>query len=345
MEAVFFLTLRQKIVMIKLYFPSKRLNLVESLMAEYFDYDPSMLLDEKRICLRNNEISDTTYNKAEKKTIIDFETPFKEHEELFFRVSVPYKEALHEYFSNYFQLQDTIEQEVITEDDKVLLCLEYMSYIYYKEKENLFSNTSVVYDLDLEYDIALQNKIYPEILSLYKMILESKNKRNRDSKVTITYKQTKLDINAHSWFLDDMEKYFADRFPNLTLDEINEILPQYKGKAGRKFGDYIVTVMIWGTYHLAKNHLSIFKNSNVKISNKICEFIISYLKYLGVDVSELKLYDPPAIRGILKEMMKRNFTPKWNLPWRNYFSIIEEKQPETLEERLNQPLRRYNIYT
>ena len=325
----------------KFLISSERLQLVEPLMEKYFDYHPTMLCDEKRLCLQNNDISDFTMNNDEKTVIIDYEEPFKEHKELMFLVSTPYKKAIHEQFSDYFHTQDNDEEEVITEDDKVWFSLEYMSYIYYKEKELMFYNSSIVGDLDIEYEIVLQHKIYPEILSLYKMILESKGKKNRSSKVTITHIQGKLDINQCSWFLDDMEKYFADRFPTLTLDKINEILPQYKGKAGNTFKDRIVANIIWGTYHLVKNHHSKFKDSKVKISNEMIEFIHGYLKYLGI------YKDIEFINNDLKGMMKkkRNFVPKWDLLWRNSFTGIEEKQPETLEEIFNQPFHRYNIYT
>jgi len=322
----------------KFLISSERLQLVEPLMEKYFDYHPTMLCDEKRLCLQNNDISDFTMSDDEKTVIIDYEEPFKEHKELMFPVSTPYKKAIHEQFSDYFHTQDNDEEEVITEDDKVWFSLEYMSYIYYKEKELMFYNSSIVGDLDIEYEIVLQHKIYPEILSLYKMILESKGKKNRSSKVTITHIQGKLDINQCSWFIDDMEKYFADRFPDLTLEEIDNILFQHKGKSGRKFTNPTITIMMWGTYHLAKNHLSKFKESKVKISSDMCKFIYTYLNYLEEDIN-IAEYE---IREYLKDMMKRNYTPKWNLPWRNVFTNIE-KQPQTLEE-LNQP-QRYDIHS
>ena len=331
--------------MIKLYFPSKRLNLVESLMAEYFNYDPAMLLDEKRICLRDNDISDTTYNEAENKCIIDFETPFKEHEELFFRVSVPYKEKLHEYFSNYFQLQDTIEEEVITEDDKVLLCLEYMSYIYYKEKENLFYYSCVEIDLNISYEYILHKKIYPEILSLYKLILETKQneKKGRHSEVSIIFRGISKDVNVNTfgWFLNDMEQYFADRFPDLTLDKINQILSKYDGKAGRPLDDQIISNIIWGVYKLLRNHHSKFKHAKDDINKELCCFIIDYLHYIGVDKENTLNYDEYKKIGDRLKRMKNNFKPKWILPWQRTSSEIEEKQPEKLEDRV---LQRYPIH-
>ena len=171
------------------------------------------------------------------------------------------------------------------------------------------------------------------------MILESKTKKNRSAKLTITYKQNKIDINSCAWFIDDMEKYFKDRFPDLTLENINQLLPDNKGKAGRKFNNRITNNLIWGTYQLLRNHHSKFKNSRKQISEEICQFIIDYLDYLEIP-NDLILVN---IKDWLKDMIKRGYTPQWNLLWKNAFSSVTEKQPEDIFERLDQPLR-YDIY-
>jgi hypothetical protein len=203
----------------------------------------------------------------------------------------------------------------------------------------MFNDSSLITDLDIEYKSVLQSKIYPEILSLYKLILESKTKKNRSAKVTITYKQDKIDINSCAWFLDDMEKYFKDRFPDLTLEKINQLLPDNKNKAGRKFNNRITNNLIWGTYQLLYNHHSKFKNSKTRISEEICQFIIDYLDYLEIP-HDLILVN---VRDWLKDMIKRGYTPQWDLAWRNAFSNIQEKQPENFTEMINQPLRRYDL--
>jgi len=270
---------------------------------------------------------------------VDFDESFREHKDLYFTVSIPYHEMINEKFSDYFIVQDDDEEETITYDDIVFLCLTFMSYIYHKETKGLFNNSCIITDLDIEYEIVLHNQIYPEMLSLYRMILESKTKKNRGAKVTITYKQDKIDINTCAWFLDDLEKYFKDRFPDLTLEKINQLLPDNKGKAGRKFNNRIINNLIWGTYQLLYNHHSKFKNSKTRISEEICQFIIDYLDCLDIP-HDLILVN---VRDWLKDMIKRGYTPQWDLIWRNAFSNIQEKQPENLIERLNQPLRRYDL--
>ncbi|WP_245872035.1 relaxase/mobilization nuclease domain-containing protein [Dysgonomonas massiliensis] len=113
-----------------------------------------------------------------------------------------------------------------------------MAYIYFLQKSGSFNHSFIVEALGLEYQSALHNEIYPEMLSLYRMILESKKYKNKGGKITLTNNFHQIDINSHAWFLDDMEKYFKDRFPDLTLEKINELLPK-PNKAGRKAKDIL----------------------------------------------------------------------------------------------------------
>ena len=321
--------------MANIYITSERLQLAEPFMEKYYDYHSSMLIDEIRHCVENSGID---YMKRTNGIItVDFDKSFREYKDLTFLVTTPNKEEIHEHFSNYFSIQGDGEEETFTDDDIVLLCLNYMSYIYHKESKGLFNHSCIITDLDIEYEIVLHNEIYPEMLSLYRMILESKTKKNRDAKVSIIYKQDKIDVNTAAWFLDDLEKYFKDRFPDLTLEKINQLLPDNKGKAGRKFNNRTTNNIIWGTYQLLRKHHSQFINSKTRISKEICRFIIDYLDYLKIP-HDLILVN---VRDWLKDMIKRGYTPQWDLIWRNTFSNIQEKQPENLLDKINQPLRRY----
>lgn len=322
-----------------IYIKSEHLYLTEPLMAKYYDFHSTMFIDEIKQCVENSGID---YKKRIDGVLtVDYDQTFRENKELGFNITSPYKEAIYEQFKDYFIVleEGSEEEEVITEDDLVMLSLIFMSYVYQKEIKGLFQQSFIIDALDIEYDSILQKHIYPEMLSLYKIILESKTKKHRGTKLTITYKQDKIDINSCAWFLDDMEKYFKERFPDLTLEDINQLLPEKKGKAGRKFNNRITNNLIWGTYQLLYNHHSRFKNSKIRISEEICQFIIDYLDYLNIP-HDLILVN---VRDWLKDMLKRGYTPRWDLPWRNTFSNIQEKQPETFEEQLNTPLRRYNI--
>lgn len=318
---------------------SEYLQLAEPLMTKYYDFNSSMLYDEIRHCVENSGID---YKKRINGILtVDFDLSFRENKYLTIITTVPYKKTITEEFSSYFTIleDDSTEKETITDDDIVYMCLIIISYIYHKHTQNQFNRSCLVTDLDLEYESILHNRIYPEMLSLYKIILESKTKKNRGSKITVTYKQDKIDINSCAWFLDDIEKYFKDRFPDLTLEKINELLPDNKGKAGRKFNNRITNNLIWGTYQLLYNHHSRFKNSKTRISEEICQFIIDYLDCLEVP-HDLILVN---VRDWLKDMLKRGYTPQWDLPWRNAFSNIKEKQPENLSDKITNPLHKYDL--
>ena len=324
--------------MAKILITPERLQLAEPLMAKYFDYDPTMLFDEKFYCTQVNKIDCTYRNDNSEYLTVDCVRAFYEHKELKLKVTTPYKKENLKHLKDDFQLLSDIEKEAFTDDDVVMLCLEYMSYVYHKTSKNHFNNSVLIEMLDLDYDMALHNTIYPEMLSLYRMILESEEKGYRKAKVTISCEDEKIEINSHAWFIDDMKKYFAERFPAMTKEKINEIMPRFKGKAGRKSQIRNMMNIIWGTYHLLRKHHSRFKRTKVKISNEICDFITDYLYYMNIEFDNIIKSD---VRVTLKDMLKRNYTPKWNIIWRNVFYDIEEKQPENIFDRL---VRKYDIY-
>lgn len=318
------------------YIKSQHLQLVEPLMQKYYDFHSSMFIDEIQKGIENSNIDYITFESGI--PTANYLKTFYENPRLALtNKDYPYIDIA-EKFPKYFDFESK-EEEIKEEDAKAYLCLTYIRYIYYKEKEGLFQKSVLIEALNLEYQSTLHTKIYPEMLSLYRMILESKKYKKRGDKLTITYKQDKIDINTSAWFLDDMETYFKNRFPNLTLEDINELLPPPNKKGGRKFTDRTINNIIWGTYQLLYNHHSQFKNSNVKISKELCDFIIQYLNYLNIEHD----YVDTDIKDKLKDMIKRNYIPKWDLPWRNLFSSIEKKQPESELERLNQPLQRYDL--
>ncbi len=250
---------------------------------------------------------------------------------------------LSEAFTDYF----LVEEDELKTDSTTFSVLYYIIGIYFKKKNGLLNSSELFQDADIQYQSVLNEKIYPEMMSLYKMVLEAKKKKNRGSTVSITYKQDKIDINTASWFIDDMERYFKERFPDVTLDAINNI-ETTKRKAGRKFQNKVTNTLIWGTYHLLYNHHSKFKDSKIKISNDICEFIIRYLNFLEIP-NEFTVMD---IRDWLKHMTKQGFKPNWNLPNYTPYPIQETiKVDESLSPEMqaimeiNQPSRKYDLST
>ena len=129
--------------MSRIFITPERLQLAEPLMAKYFDYDSTMLFDEKFYCVTRNNINCIYPNENSKYDTVDYERAFYEHKELIQPVTTPYKKEIHRHFSKYFPLQGENEERIIT-DGVVALCLEYMSYIYYKSSENHFNDSLII---------------------------------------------------------------------------------------------------------------------------------------------------------------------------------------------------------
>ena len=93
MGTVFFCTFAQNnIIMGKIYISSERLQLVESIMQKYFDYDSVMLDDEIRNCVEQSGINYIYPPEKEGGLhIANYEKTFEEHKELVFFVNTPYK--------------------------------------------------------------------------------------------------------------------------------------------------------------------------------------------------------------------------------------------------------------
>ncbi|NDV80103.1 hypothetical protein [Dysgonomonas sp. 511] len=242
------------------YIQSFFLKEIEPLLQKYYDFDSSMLIDEIKHSVENSGINYITFENGIAN--VNYQKTFYENPKMFFTNSdYPYKDIADEY-PQYFDFEGD-DEERIKEDYLAYLCLAYMGYIYYKQRNNLFNNSILIEAFNLEYNSILHNSIYPEMLSLYKIILESKKYKHRGDKVTLSYKQDKIDINTAAWFLDDMEEYFKNRFPDLTLDKINQLLPP-KGKAGRKSKDPYTMIIIWGTSLVStKNSQSFFETFEI----------------------------------------------------------------------------------
>lgn len=332
------------------YIKSNILKEVEPLLIKYFDYDSSMLIDKIQIAIETKcKLGDYMFVGEDGIPTIDYLKCFYNNESFAFNdfayshkngiaKATTYKDLSDE-FPEYFDFDEPRHDNSLNHY-LIYTSLSYMAYIYHRQKNGDFNNSEhpLIQDIDLEYQTILHQKIYPEMLSLYRMILQSKQHKTKGGKVTITNNFYQLSINSHAWFVDDMEKYFANRFPNLTLEKIEELLPQPQ-KGGRKSKDPYIMIMIWGAYQLMKNYHSSFKDSKVAISKEMCEFILDYLKFCHIEND----FVDTDIKDNLKDMLKRGYSPKWNLPWRNVFSNIEEIQPESELEKLNQAPRKYNL--
>lgn len=86
--------------------------------------------------------------------------------------------------------------------------------------------------------------------------------------------------NFCNWFMDDMLKdYLRKNLPDITnTEQALEELRRIKGHRGRIPTDPRISILLWGTYTLIKEHYE-FKSP---MPNRLCQFIIAYLQILDI---------------------------------------------------------------
>lgn len=86
--------------------------------------------------------------------------------------------------------------------------------------------------------------------------------------------------NFCNWFMDDMVKdYLRKNLTDITNSEqALEELRMIKGHRGRIPTDPRISILLWGTYTLIKEHYE-FKSP---MPNRLCQFIIAYLQILDI---------------------------------------------------------------
>ena len=86
--------------------------------------------------------------------------------------------------------------------------------------------------------------------------------------------------NFCNWFMDDMVKdYLRKNLTDITnAEQALEELRRIKGRRGRIPTDPRISILLWGTYTLVKEHHE-FKSP---MPNRLCQFIIAYLQILDI---------------------------------------------------------------
>ena len=86
--------------------------------------------------------------------------------------------------------------------------------------------------------------------------------------------------NFCNWFMDDMVKdYLRKNLSDITgTEQATEELRRIKGHRGRIPTDPRISILLWGTYSLIREHHE-FKSP---MPNKLCQFIIAYLQILDI---------------------------------------------------------------
>ena len=108
--------------------------------------------------------------------------------------------------------------------------------------------------------------------------------------------------NFCNWFMDDMVKdYLRKNLPDITnTEQALEELRMIKGRRGRIPTDPRLSILLWGTYTLIKEHHE-FKSP---MPNRLCQFIIAYLQILDILPADTEI-DTFWVRAQLRYIRSR----------------------------------------
>ena len=167
------------------------------------------------------------------------------------------------------------------------------------------------YENDPDPEIFYHDKIYKELLLLYKLCFAMPYKRldNNPIKISISgdedYSRTETFNNFDNHILRcAIGEYCKKHLPNIkSVKDANNALRLLTPKGGRKQSSPYVFPIIYGTYRLLK---SLTKDKKVA-STAICKVIGRYLLFLGLVTEDYA--DPENICGIIKYILKQEAKP------------------------------------
>ena len=167
------------------------------------------------------------------------------------------------------------------------------------------------YENDPDLEIFYHDKIYKELLLLYKLCFAMPYKRldNNPIKISISgdedYSRTETLNNFDNHILRcAIGEYCKKHLPNIkSVKDANNALRLLTPKGGRKQSSPYVFPIIYGTYRLLK---SLTKDKKVA-STAICKIIGRYLLFLGLVTEDYA--DPENICGIIKYILKQEAKP------------------------------------
>lgn len=167
------------------------------------------------------------------------------------------------------------------------------------------------YENDPDLEIFYHDKIYKELLLLYKLCFAMPYKRldNNPIKISISgdedYSRTETFNNFDNHILRcAIGEYCKKHLPNIkSVKDANNALRLLTPKGGRKQSSPYVFPIIYGTYRLLK---SLTKDKKIA-STAICKIIGRYLLFLGLVTEDYA--DPENICGIIKYILKQEAKP------------------------------------
>ncbi len=210
-----------------------------------------------------------------------------------------------------------LEESTTTKKDiDILFCLILMAGVYYKHQwtNGLFDfRDFLVNDMQMNYTY----RVRPDFLKLYEMF--HSEKKIKSNSIRIEYNNEVINLeNFDNWFLNMVTPYLDKYLGVKSLEEVQtELQHDYpdKKQKGRKKVNNIADIMLMGTYNIIQ--YSSMAEEGKSLTNKQAEFLLDYLKYLGVIEPDSNKDDTLNLRATINNLKKYTLDFNWwSIPMR-----------------------------
>jgi hypothetical protein len=191
--------------------------------------------------------------------------------------------------------------EMIKEEDDndmdLISTLWLVAYVVMEQDDSWQYEIQDIVD-SIEYDI-----IREDLLRLY-IFKESYNPQTEEGqKIIIKHLTGNITINNYNnWFTKNLLKDYLNKYlADITdIDQAKKELAKYKGSVGRKIKDPRLHIILFGIFRMFNEN----KKMKSPKSDALCEFISSYLKFIGLIDDDI-LMDKYWIRAQIVYLEKK----------------------------------------
>lgn len=164
-------------------------------------------------------------------------------------------------------------------DRLVMQTLEILTLVHYRNSRTVMTDWDGVVEDYNKYAWFIR----PDMLKLY--IALNTDRKYKDEKVRIAlHDNPPIHLNNFEHWFETVLSRYLDRYLGVTsVDEAQQELDEIYGKKkGKRFCNKLATEYMWGIYHLLENSESLNTRNKRAVSRKVCEFIITYLEFIGI---------------------------------------------------------------
>lgn len=213
-------------------------------------------------------------------------------------------------------------------DEAFVQSILFMSALLYRNRVNNKFLTDTNWEIE-QYQKYIYS-VRPDMLKLYialnKPRLTKKHPyieeyREAINNITIKIegqKPTHLE-NLDGWFDDMLNTYLTHYLGVSSIKEAERELNIVYGKSVGNKANPILTLYIWGTYHILQQ-TTIKSKTDKSVTNKQCRFIEEYLKL--IELIEDESIDINNIKSRLKYFLDNDYTTSIILDLRNYKTSV-----------------------